>query len=106
MSKNVCVRELDRTMQGKDGLNKKDEIEEGASTTRLDQCGTRLLRLKGSICAGRNRRRLGCCNNGTERVTTTRDVLMANPRCIVAYLYCKPYAHSPSKSTNMTSIPS
>lgn len=32
-------------MQGKDGLNK-DEIEEGASITRLDQCSTRLLRLK------------------------------------------------------------
>lgn len=84
-------------MQGKDGLNK-DEIEEGASTTRLDQCSTRLLRLKGSICAGRNRRRLGCCNNGSERVTTARRVPIGTTRGASSnYLYCKTYAHSPSK---------
>lgn len=35
---------------------------------------------------------LDAATNGSERVTTARRVPMANPRCIVDYLYCKPYA--------------
>lgn len=58
-----------------------------------DSCGSRVQSARGETGDDS-----GCCNNGSERVTTASRVPIGKTRGASSnYLYCKPYAHSPSK---------
>ena len=67
----VCEGSTELCYAGEGWLDKRD-AGEGGSTTRLDRMQHRILRLKGSICAGGTGDQLGCCKNGTERDTAAR----------------------------------
>lgn len=98
MIKSECEG-LTKPCRGEGCLNK-DEIEEGGSVTRLDDAAQDSA-AQGFNLRGRNRRRLGFCKNGSERVTTARRAhgkLAVHCRLLI-------YTATPSlsKSTDMTS---